>query len=483
MRAQPGGGALLPPHRADGAGRPALAGGGGPVVLHVHPAGGRRADGGAVRVRRRRVVRAARAGRLQLWRDRARLGSDRALPRAGNGARAELARGWRQEALLRPRVFHARPRPGRGGGARAAKLLRRRRHELDRHPHRRRRRPRPRPQHCARPRRRRHDGDAARPLPAPPGDARVPRRSRRRVARQGLQVPLPSPADGDGATHPPLAATRAARRTRRLLPRRLRLGGSRLVRRRWPHARLGRAALGPPPRVVWLVGGGAHGVPRGGGALRHVVHVQVPRAGPRRWPAPRLARDGARGRPGRRHHVYADALAARHTRGGPHRHQAAAAPGRLWRRRRRRGGLPRGRHRHRPQARRDAAAPGHRGPRRRPRRRTRRDRQRRHGRARADQLAGATLARAARRPHVCGRVGRGVPLPRGAARRHRLCARARHTHHLRRRAGVRALCACRVGGTRVRGHRRSRRAARASACRPQGSRLAPPREGVPRLRP
>ena len=55
------------------------------------------------------------------------------------------------------------------------------------------------------------------------------------------------------------------------------------------------------------------------------------------------------------------------------------------------------------------------------------------------QRAGAAVARAAADADQRRSLQRGVSVPHGARDRHRLCARAVHPHHLRRRAGLRAL--------------------------------------------
>ena len=63
-----------------------------------------------------------------------------------------------------------------------------------------------------------------------PVEPRVPPHAHRRVARHGLPVPLPDALDADRARREELSGPRPPRRARRVLPRRERLGGRRLVR-------------------------------------------------------------------------------------------------------------------------------------------------------------------------------------------------------------------------------------------------------------
>ena len=65
-----------------------------------------------------------------------------------------------------------------------------------------------------------------------PEQPRVPRDAHRRVARHGLPVPLPDTLDADRARREAVAVPRSARRARRVLPRRQRLGGRRTGTRR-----------------------------------------------------------------------------------------------------------------------------------------------------------------------------------------------------------------------------------------------------------
>ena len=78
-----------------------------------------------------------------------------------------------------------------------------------------------------------------------------------------------------------LAAARTAGRAGRVLPRRQRLGERRLVRRAGRDRRPRPAHVGPAV-VVGELGGRAPRLPRGRDRDGHELHVEVPRAGPRR---------------------------------------------------------------------------------------------------------------------------------------------------------------------------------------------------------
>ena len=65
-----------------------------------------------------------------------------------------------------------------------------------------------------------------------------------RVARHGLPVPLPDALDADRARREDVAVPRPARRARRVLPRRQRLGGRRLVRARRASSRTSSSCRG-----------------------------------------------------------------------------------------------------------------------------------------------------------------------------------------------------------------------------------------------
>ena len=141
----------------------------------------------------------------------------------------------------------------------------------------------------------------------------------RRVARHGLQVPLPDAHDADRARREAVAVLRPARAAGRVLPGRQRLGGRGLV-----PARRGddRAALVGPAALVPGVGGRAPGGARGRDPDGHVVHVEVPRRG---RDAGRLLDwisannvDGPAGHD----HVHAVARRGRQAAGGPDRDQA-----------------------------------------------------------------------------------------------------------------------------------------------------------------
>ena len=75
------------------------------------------------------------------------------------------------------------------------------------------------------------------------------------------------------------------------------------------------------------------------------------------------------------------------------------------------------------------------------------------------------------------------PVPHRARDRHRLCPRAVHPHHLRRRAGIRALHPDRAGRARLRPPGRGRERLRAAPRGPQGAGEPAHGEGLPRLRP
>ena len=150
-----------------------------------------------------------------------------------------------QEILLRPGELHARPAPDRRRGARAEELFRRRGAQFDRHPHRRRPRPRAGALDRQRHARRRRDRLQHRPPAQVPGQSRVPPRAHHRVARHGLQVPLPDHDAADRARREDVGDPRPAGRGRRLFPRRQRLGRRRLVRAAGLRAEGREALLGP----------------------------------------------------------------------------------------------------------------------------------------------------------------------------------------------------------------------------------------------
>ena len=101
-----------------------------------------------------------------------------------------------------------------------------------------------RPLDRQRPARRRRHRLQHRPPAHLPGEPRVPPHTHGRVARDGVPVPLPHPLDADRARRQAVARPPSPRRGRRLLPRRQRLGGRRLVRRRRQRARSRPADVG-----------------------------------------------------------------------------------------------------------------------------------------------------------------------------------------------------------------------------------------------
>ena len=229
-----GGRALLPHHRADRrastASWPVLE---DPALVRLLPRGGRRADDRPVRAGVRAVARRRHPRGLLVRRAQPRLGPHGPVRREGDEPGADLARHRRQDVLLRPGELHARPRADRRRGARAAQLLRRRRAELDRHPDRRRPRPGARALDRQRPARRRRHRHQHRP--AAPATRRTPSTAARaRSSRSGMvyqcHYPTRSMQTARGAKLSPLHDRLAARG--RVLPRRQRLGGRRLVRRR-----------------------------------------------------------------------------------------------------------------------------------------------------------------------------------------------------------------------------------------------------------
>ena len=297
-----------------------------------------------------------------------------------------------------------------------------------------------------------------------PGEPRVPAHAHRRVARHGLPVPLPDALDADRARREEVGDPRSARRARRLLQGRERLGRRRLVR----------AARAWSPRSDALSWGrqnwfpyweAEHEATREGVILMDMSFmakflVQGRDAG---RILNHISANNVDGAPGH-DHLHAVAQRGRHARGRPHGHQA-----------RRRALLGR-RVRHRAPPRRDLDAPAH--PRRRARLRHRRDLG-----LRADQRAGAALARAAAVAHERRSLERGVPVPHRARDRHRLRARAVRAHHLPRRARLRALHPRRAGDARLRPPRRGGRSVRPAPRGPEGAREPAHGEGLPRLRP
>ncbi len=93
------------------------------------------------------------------------------------------------------------------------------------------------------------DGDAYRPAASVSGHAVVPAHAHGRVVRHGVPVPLSLPLDADGAGSEAVAAARTAGGARGVLPRRERMGGGRLVRRRRRRPRSRSAVLRAPGLV------------------------------------------------------------------------------------------------------------------------------------------------------------------------------------------------------------------------------------------
>ena len=140
--------------------------------------------------------------------------------------------GRHEEVLLRTGELHARPAADRRRGAEPARLFRRGGPQFDRHPDGRRARPRDGALDRPRPARRRRHRDEHQSRAAVPGEPGVSPRAHGRVARHGLQVPLPVQVARDGARRTTLAVPRPARGARRVLRRDERLGIAGLVRRR-----------------------------------------------------------------------------------------------------------------------------------------------------------------------------------------------------------------------------------------------------------
>ena len=251
-----------------------------------------------------------------------------------------------QEILLRPGELYARLASDHRRGAGDQELLRGGRPQLDRHPHRRRHRPcvgaLDHPRHA----RRRRDRLQHRPAAQVPGQSRVPPRAHHRVARHGLQVPLPHHDADDRARREDLRDPRAAGRGPRLFPRRQRLGGRRLVCPAGLRAQ-GREALLGTAELVPVVGGRASRRARGRDPHGHVVHEQIPGAGPRRRPRAQPHLSERRRRRAGPHHLHAMAQRQGHARSRPHGDQA------------RRRGVPGGRDRHHAPPRRNLDAASH----------------------------------------------------------------------------------------------------------------------------
>ncbi len=230
---EPGGRALLPDHRAHQGPAAEHAGAGGPVRLRLLPRGRRRPHGRPVRAGVCAVEDRRHSNGHAVHRLAARLGAHDALPRDGHVARANHGRSRHEEVFLRSRELHARPEADRRRGTRAARLLRRGRAQLHRHPDRGRTRPCDGALDHQRPARRRRDRHEHRPRVALPGESGLPAIAHGRIARHGLQVPLPDAFAADRTRRATLAVSRPARRAGRLLHRDQWLGISRVVCRAW----------------------------------------------------------------------------------------------------------------------------------------------------------------------------------------------------------------------------------------------------------
>ncbi len=260
----------------------------------------------------------------------------RAAARTGTAWRRTWRRRWHRipvsidvgvrKFFCGPESFTPDLQPIVGEAPGAAQLLRRGRAQLDRHPDRRRDRPGAGALDRRRPARRRRHRDEHRPA--------APRTSATRSTGR------PGPSSRSGMVyqcHYPGRSMRTARGAK-LSPLHHRLVERRAYFRDvsgWESADWyapegvepdGRRAVLGPAELVPLLGGRAPGGPRGRDPHGHVVHVEVPRAGPRR--RPRAGTD--LGEPGRRrcrrHHVHPVAQRGRHARGRPDGDQARRRP-------------------------------------------------------------------------------------------------------------------------------------------------------------
>ena len=351
-------------------------------------------------------------------------------------ARVPVTLGRRASASSSAAPRASRPTcAGRRRGARGAQLLRRRRAELDRHPHRRR----------ARPRRWRTGSSTAAPTSTSPASTSTACTATRPTPSTARTRTVESLGMVYKCHYPTQVACRprAARSARPLHDRLAARGayfrdvsgweGADWYAGRGPRRRPRPAHVGPAD-VVRAVGRPST-TPRARASIvhGHVVHGEVPRAGPRR-----RAGCSTSCRPT---HVDGDAGMITYTQwlneGGTLEADLTvtkldddALLGR------------RVRHRAPPRADVDAAAH---------RRRTRTPSVTDVTSAlRADQRAGAAVARAAAVAHDGRPVERRVPVPRRARDRHRLRAGAVRAHHLPRRARLRAVRARRAGDARLR---------------------------------
>ena len=278
--------ALLPDHRADRrrstrTGRCSRT----PATYGYYPRGGRRPDGRPVRAGLRAVEgRAASPTDFSFGEIAAGLGPDGALPRDGDEPRARSTLDvGHQEVLLRPGELHAGPAAGRRRGAGAAQLLRGRRAELDRHPHRRR----------ARAGRSRTGSSTGRPTSTSPASTSTGCTPTRPTPSTGRRAPSSRSAWSTSATTRPARCATARGAKRSPLHERLAAQGAYFRTSAAGRApdwyaprgrrarRAGQLTWGRPD---WFAHWEAehHAAREGVIAHGHVLHGEVPGAGPRR---------------------------------------------------------------------------------------------------------------------------------------------------------------------------------------------------------
>jgi glycine/D-amino acid oxidase-like deaminating enzyme len=146
-------------------------------------------------------------------------------------------------------------------------------------------------------------------------------RAHGRVARHGLQVPLPGEVARDGARRATVAVSRSTGRAGSVFHRDQRLGNARLVCGRGQGRRPRSSFLGPPGLVAEL-GGRTSRRTRERHRHGHVVHGEIPGAGPRRRPVPESHLGQRRRRRGGHGYLHAMAERAGQARSRPDRDQA-----------------------------------------------------------------------------------------------------------------------------------------------------------------